>query len=117
NRANNNDVNNDTFVTPQDALIVINSLNTSGARVLPPPTANNSPPPFYDVNGDGSITPQDALIIINFLNARSNGEGEGSADFLSTESAQGGATAQLALPDYMLDPTAAYGRALMRHVL
>jgi hypothetical protein len=116
NRANNNDVNNDTFTTPQDALIVINDLNNRGPRQLPPPTANNAPPPFYDVNGDGSITPQDALVIINFLNERSNGEGEGfdRADATLPTSAD---DAFLALPDYTVDSTAAYGRALLRQVL
>ncbi|MCA9125525.1 MAG: tandem-95 repeat protein [Planctomycetales bacterium] len=76
------DVNADGFITPIDALLIINFLNgnSGGGSVanLPPP------PPFRDVNGDNFITPSDVLIIINKLNADSRGggspEGESSVD-------------------------------------
>lgn len=81
------DVNNSggtTPVTPLDALLIINFINSGfiGSNPLPnPPTADFSPPPtgtqfFYDVNGDGFATPLDALLIINRLNAGGSGEGE-----------------------------------------
>lgn len=63
--ANNLDVNNDGFVSPNDVLVIINDLNSSGPREL----TGEVPPPFLDVTGDGNITSADALAIINFLNA------------------------------------------------
>ena len=54
------DVNNDGFVSPLDALFVINSINT-GTRVEKI---------CYDVNADGFLSPIDALLIINHLNTR-----------------------------------------------
>ncbi len=54
------DVNGDRFVSPIDALLVINQLG----RVLP---AVNSEGHYYDVNGDGVVAPLDALEIINNL--------------------------------------------------
>ena len=65
------DVDNDGFVVPLDALLVINELNNNGARALPvPPEEPNVPPPFFDVNGDDFVAPLDALLIINYLNNR-----------------------------------------------
>jgi len=62
-------------------LIVINELNRGGGGLLPTPTPNFRPPPFYNANGDGFLTSNDALIIINFLNTTvfPGGEGEGTA--------------------------------------
>ncbi len=85
------DVNNSggtTPITPLDALLVINFINSGivGSNPLPnPPTADFSPPPtgnqfFYDGNGDGFATPLDALLIINRLNGGGSGEGEFSPD-------------------------------------
>lgn len=76
NRGNGLDVNNDGFISPVDALLVISELNTSGSHTLPEPSAGFMPPPFLDVNENGSIEPADALQIINYLNANANGEGE-----------------------------------------
>ena len=76
NRSNGMDVNNDGFVSPLDALLVISELNISGSYTLPEPSAGFTPPPFLDVNENGSIEPADALQIINHLNANANGEGE-----------------------------------------
>lgn len=84
NPQNQFDANNDGSVSPIDVLVLINDLNSFGARALPvPPVAPFIPPPFLDVNGDGSITPQDALTVINLLNAGgSEGEGE-SGEFVA----------------------------------
>ncbi len=67
------DVNGDGQITPVDALILINQLNSFG----PGPLGGNSArggsgegPMWVDVNGDGVISPLDVLIIINWLNRR-----------------------------------------------
>jgi hypothetical protein len=81
------DVNDDTFITPIDALLIINSLNESGSRPLPwrphPLTK-----PFYDVKSDPDnwVTPIDALVVINYLN-RQGGQGEGEGDPATTNKA------------------------------
>ena len=63
----NEDVNGDGFVSPIDALLVINELNARGSG--PITTAGGSGwPPMLDVNGDGLLTPIDVLLIINHLN-------------------------------------------------
>jgi len=72
------DVNQDHHVTPVDALLIINDLNTNGARAVGGTavaglrTANsctgNAPADPKDVNGDGMITPVDVLLVINQLN-------------------------------------------------
>lgn len=62
------DVNNDTFVTAIDALLVINVLNRAGAHQLVEPTSGNSPPPYYDSSRDGFVSAIDALLVINDLN-------------------------------------------------
>jgi len=71
------DVNGDTFVTPIDALLVINLLNSAGAG----PLAGRTPPipvqPFVDTSGDSSLSALDALLVINAINA---GAGEGESD-------------------------------------
>ncbi|MDP2913628.1 MAG: dockerin type I domain-containing protein [Candidatus Omnitrophota bacterium] len=55
------DVNRDGFVTPIDALIVINFINERGTGV---------PDGVVDVNEDGFVTPIDVLQIINYFNNR-----------------------------------------------
>ena len=86
NHPNNNDVDNDGIVEPQDALIILNELNENGLALLDDPFGGD----FYlDVNGDGLITPLDALIIVNELNTRTlipaTGEGESQPDRLAPE--------------------------------
>lgn len=67
------DVNGDGKVSPLDALILINHINSSGAG----PVGRNTPlggsgeaQIWVDVNGDGRLSPIDILLIINFLNRR-----------------------------------------------
>ena len=62
------DVDNSGIVAPIDALIVINTINQSGARSLTDSNANTSPHlPFYDVNGDNSVSLLDVLVVINAI--------------------------------------------------
>lgn len=69
------DVNADGFITPVDALRVINLLAREGT--MPVSELGSPPPDFYDVDGNGLVTPQDALLVINALASRSSGLGEG----------------------------------------
>lgn len=86
------DVSNDTFVSPVDALLVINDLNQYGGRQLPTPGIGpQTPPPFLDVSGDGFVSPVDALMVINYLN--SGGAAEGPSVATSGGGQQAGATA------------------------
>ncbi len=65
------DTNHDGLITPIDALLVINELNSQSRGSSS--TAHN-----LDTNRDGFVTPIDALLIINELNSRSgSGSGEG----------------------------------------
>lgn len=59
------DVNDDSNVTPSDALMVINELNSADRTVQDPVTEG-----YVDVTDDGIITPSDALKVINWLNNR-----------------------------------------------
>ncbi len=69
----------DTFITPRDALVIINTLNALGRRELTTPTSqNNLPEHYFDVNGDHFVSPLDALLVINYLTGLS-GSGEGEA--------------------------------------
>jgi hypothetical protein len=68
------DVNGDDNIVPLDALLVIDDLNTLGARILPEPTLELQPPPYLDVNGDGSVSLIDAQQVITELNAQQAGE-------------------------------------------
>lgn len=77
NPANRLDVNGDGFVSPIDALQLINEINDNGSYELPIPyVAPDVPPPYLDVDGDGFIAPIDVLQVINHLN-EAVGEGEG----------------------------------------
>jgi len=59
------DVNGDGFVTPLDALLLINELNKTGPR---PAAVSPAQGPYLDVTRDGALTPNDALMVVNFLN-------------------------------------------------
>lgn len=91
------DLNQDGFVTPLDALILINYLNESTARsnnVVARSVSSDGSNSKFDINSDGRITAIDALQVINLLNSHSgNGplkvtgsqvaEGEASEDLLA----------------------------------
>ncbi len=63
------DVNDSGLVTPLDALLVVNDINTSGARTLPETPADALVgAAMIDVNNDGSVSALDVLQIINALN-------------------------------------------------
>ena len=76
NDRNSLDVDDDGFVAPLDALLVINELNNRLASdeitglLDNPPIEPNDPSQlgYVDVDGDVFATPRDALLIINFLN-------------------------------------------------
>lgn len=71
------DVNNDKYVSPIDALMLINYINGQngltgeGESRLLSAASRFSDDPFYDVNGDGQVSPIDALLVINWLNLAS----------------------------------------------
>ncbi len=81
------DVNADGFISPIDALLIINFLNNNdgdgSVGSLPPP------PPYRDVNGDNFITPIDALMVINILNNSLASGGEGEATLGTSDMASG----------------------------
>lgn len=58
------DTNCDHWVTPADALTVINALHAQAARG----GDTSTPRAALDVNGDGQLSPRDALQVINHLN-------------------------------------------------
>lgn len=68
NPANANDVNENGAVTPQDVIILVNSINELGSRVLAAPSAGNEPPPYLDPTGDNEITPADVISVVNEIN-------------------------------------------------
>ena len=84
------DVDDDQFVSPKDALFVINILNGIGsgpaAEIMAQHPGNDS---FPDTNGDNFISPIDVLLVINALRFPSggSGEGEGLADSASRNAA------------------------------
>ena len=61
------DVNNDMYVSPLDALVVINSLNSRGAS-SDLGVRQNRLASYLDTNGDRNLSPLDALVVINELN-------------------------------------------------
>ncbi|MFV1966223.1 MAG: DNRLRE domain-containing protein [Pirellulaceae bacterium] len=66
NSSNAADVNDDGYVSPLDALYIINDLNSKGARPLP--KSKTASTPFVDVSGDNFISSLDVLMVINSLN-------------------------------------------------
>jgi hypothetical protein len=77
------DVMPDSVLSAQDALAVINYINThpSDPRVYP---AADVPPPYCDVNGDGLVTAVDVLLVINAINTKATAAT--SADSASSSS-------------------------------
>jgi hypothetical protein len=77
NKTNPLDVNDDGVVSPTDALVVINYLNSFGTETIPKDT-------FLDVNGDGTVSPIDALTIINYLDTPAGGTAAVASAAIST---------------------------------
>ena len=71
------DVNNDGFVSPIDALILVNMVNTSGGGNLGGGGEGEGAGDKYyvDVNEDGFLSPLDILWVVNKLNVGPGGEG------------------------------------------
>ncbi|MDA1055188.1 MAG: dockerin type I domain-containing protein [Planctomycetota bacterium] len=67
NAAQPRDVDGDGNVSPIDVLLIVNDLNSRGARPLSVPELA-AVPPYLDVNDDGFVSAVDALIIVNALN-------------------------------------------------
>jgi hypothetical protein len=91
------DENADTYVSPIDALRIINELNYhafADAQSKLPTTRPGSVVSYFDVNGDGFVTPIDALRIINELNGQAEGESMAAATSV--------AAAEVPLTDSML---------------
>ena len=84
------DVNGGADVTPLDALVLINYLNTQPGSALPARQA--ATPPYYDVNDDQLCTALDVLLVINYLNRTPlAGEGESSGGINGGLAADSGA--------------------------
>jgi VCBS repeat-containing protein len=77
NPANPSDVSGDDMVSPLDALLVINAINTHGSGAIPAGMPANL---YVDVNGDGQLTPGDALGVVNVLNAAVVGAGQAEGE-------------------------------------
>ena len=105
NPSNSEDINNDGMVSPIDALVIINDLNASGARELPPPTDSVKPPPFLDSSGDGWVTSIDALRVINLLNANAEAEAEGETQPFRWAAEYGLNSARVALRSELSAPS------------
>jgi hypothetical protein len=80
-------------IIPEDALVLINYLNTQGPGALP----SAQPVGAYDLDvlGDNSIAPIDALKIIDYLNTHPSGSSANSSSS-STDAASSSVTPQVA---------------------
>lgn len=78
------DVNADGWVSPLDALLVIDQLNGDHCTLI----ASGSRRYTFDVSQDGSLSPLDALLVIDYLNRYPFAEGEYDTSMwsVSTES-------------------------------
>lgn len=100
------DVNDDGHVSPIDALLVVNWLNSSGGSALTGGGSGNLPDVRLDVNRDLVVSPLDALLVINYLNGIDPG-GEGEAALLSLPAISPTASVMPDLLDAVTLPTAA----------
>ena len=65
------DVDADTFISPSDAVLVINWLNANPDASELPADGNSEGIGYVDVDNDGFCTTNDAILVINYLNAQS----------------------------------------------
>lgn len=63
------DINDDGFLAPLDALLVINQINSLPSTFLPNRAPSSMSGMMLDVTGDRWVSPQDALLVINGLNS------------------------------------------------
>ncbi len=87
------DVNNDGFVTPIDALLVINQISRTtpeGEQAGGSGSSNGGY--FTDVNGDNKVTALDALQVINYLVRSRDSESEGEQVFFAQSSGSASAS-------------------------
>jgi hypothetical protein len=94
NARNRLDTNNDGFVSPIDAVLVINLINNFGSGPIAQPFLPGIviEPGFYpDVDGDNFVSPVDAVLVINVLNATAaaSASGTGSSAVQSLSQASG----------------------------
>ena len=83
----NLDVNDDGFVSPIDALLVINEMNRSSMDMEGEQTSDGKGKRYYtDVNGDNRTTALDALKVINYLQRSSSTQGSGEQISLLNDS-------------------------------
>ena len=87
------DVNNDGFVSPSDALLVINDLIANGSRRL---VGKRDGMLYVDVNNDGFVSPSDALKVINRLNRQAANRAEGEPLPLAAAVAERSTSADMA---------------------
>ena len=110
-------------MTPIDALITINYINSHPNGELPPdPTPPATPEYYYDVNGDDRCDAQDVLDIVNIINSSALSGGEGESAALPLDSTSPTETPQhadsslpavmLAIPDFTLLARATDGMAV-----
>lgn len=69
------DIDGDFKISPLDALMVINQLNTTGAGSLAGRSAPQTRTGLVDADADNALSPLDALLVINSIN-RGEGVGE-----------------------------------------
>jgi hypothetical protein len=120
NPLNELDVNRDGFVSPLDALIVINRINeigTSSQLIANAPVTDVGD--YYDVTNDGWLSPLDVLQIINAFNANSLADAEGSVAAIAADAAlEDDSTAEdtwgIALEKYLTDGDEAWWNDLVR---
>jgi hypothetical protein len=120
NPLNELDVNRDGFVSPLDALIVINRINeigTSSQLIANAPVTDVGD--YYDVTNDGWLSPLDVLQIINAFNANSLADAEGSVAAIAADAAlEDDSTAEdtwgIALDKYLTDEDEAWWNDLVR---
>jgi hypothetical protein len=70
------DVNNDGFIAPNDALMAINYINAHQGEGEISPSQDPSVIGYIDVLADGFCAPNDALAVINWINSHPVGGGE-----------------------------------------
>ncbi len=71
------DVDGDGFVSPRDALLVLNDLSRSSAEGEQAGSSSGGNVYYTDVNGDNQVTPIDALQVINYLIRNRSGDAAG----------------------------------------